>query len=103
MVSALTSTDCFALQKTLHCKMVFCFLLALCGMASACATPTVDYSLNVQNIRVKNSYDAPVGSIHLQMSEDDEPLNINVSRMRGGYMLHTPAYESEKTRAHWVI
>jgi len=83
--------------------MVFCLLFALCGMASACATPAVDYSLNLQNIRVKNSYAAPFGKIHLRMSESDEPFDINLSRRQGGYMLHTPAYETEKTHAHWVL
>jgi hypothetical protein len=83
--------------------MIFSMLFAVCFLASACETPTMQYALQTENIRVKNRYDAPFGKIHLRMSESEEPFEVSLSRRKGGYMIHTPAYVTEKTTAHWVI
>lgn len=93
------------MQKKYFAPAKFMLISSALLFCAACAVPQLSYSLNTQNIRVKDPrLQSPVGTIRLHMSDDDlDPTEIGLSRVRGGYTIHSLAYSDDDTVAHWVV
>lgn len=63
------------------------FILGACGM--------VDYDLKEKNLFAPASQNKDIGIVHFHYSDADEPYDVRLRRVKGGYAMQAPLYESD--------